>query len=171
MIEDIRNRFKEFDKNGYYVKAVAESMIDWNIGLDNNGCQSLKLRGVFETQRIEETKIIGISQFQKVEKRSVIFSLLDSRYEEQFYYFCCDLLSSTKNAKDVGEAYAIAVSRYKKWKKMFKNASSDYLSEIEIMGLIAEVSFLKEYMIPTFGERDAVKSWTGQELTKKDFSI
>ena len=171
MIEQIKNRFKGFCKNGYYVKAMTEGAIDWNIGLDNNGCQSLKLRGEFEPQGIEETKIIGISQFQRGKQRTIIFSLLDGMYEEQFYYFCCDLLTSTKDAKNIGEAYRIAISRYIKWKKMFKNATSSFLSEFEIMGLIAEVSFLKDYMIPKYGESDAVKSWTGQELTKKDFTI
>ena len=171
MIESIKKRFSEFTKNGYYVKAEPNSSVDWNIGLDNEGFQSLKLRGTFNTQNIEETKIIGINQFKKDEQRTIVFSLLDSRYEEQFYYFCLDLISSTKESKSDDESYRLAVASYKKWKRMFKNTLSDFLSEIEIMGLIAELSFLKDYMIPTYGEDDAVKSWTGQEMTKKDFSI
>ncbi len=171
MIDSIKKRFSEFTKNGYYVKAEPNSSIDWNIGLDNEGFQSLKLRGAFNPQGIEETKIIGISQFQKDEQRAIVFSLLDSRYEEQFYYFCADLISSTQSSKSDEDSYRLAIASYKKWKRMFKNTLSDFLSEIEIMGLIAEISFLRDYMIPAYGEDDSVKSWTGQEMTKKDFSI
>ena len=39
------------------------------------------------------------------------------------------------------------------------------------MGLIGELLFLRDYMIPTYGEDNALLSWSGSELTHKDFSL
>lgn len=39
------------------------------------------------------------------------------------------------------------------------------------MGLIGELLFLRDYMIPTYGEDIALLSWSGSELTHKDFSL
>ena len=171
MIDDIRARFKDFSKSGYFAKADPNSNVDWNIGLDGEGRQALKLRGMFHSQNVEDTKIVGVSQFRKGDRGSLVFSLFDNRFEEQFYYFCCDLISATESSTSDDNSYRVAVANYSKWKKMFKNVKSDFLSEIEIMGLIAEILFLDEFMIPAYGEYDAVRSWTGQEYTKKDFSI
>ena len=43
------------------------------------------------------------------------------------------------------------------------------LQEQDIMGLIGELLFLRDYMIPTYGEDIALLSWSGSELTHKDF--
>lgn len=45
------------------------------------------------------------------------------------------------------------------------------LSEIEIMGLIGELLFLKGVMIPDKGLDKALESWTGPEKTHKDFRL
>ena len=39
------------------------------------------------------------------------------------------------------------------------------------MGLIGELLFLKNEMIPQYGEAKALESWMGPEKTNKDFSI
>lgn len=44
------------------------------------------------------------------------------------------------------------------------------MTEAEIMGLIGELLFLKDYMIPERGIDVALESWMGPEKTHKDFS-
>jgi hypothetical protein len=39
------------------------------------------------------------------------------------------------------------------------------------MGLIGELLFLRDFMIPTYGDDIALQSWSGQDLTHKDFSL
>ena len=39
------------------------------------------------------------------------------------------------------------------------------------MGIIGELLFLKDTMIPTFGVEKAIESWMGPEKTHKDFSF
>jgi hypothetical protein len=44
------------------------------------------------------------------------------------------------------------------------------LTESEIMGLIGELLFLRDFLFEKYGKGEALKSWSGQELTHKDFS-
>ena len=53
---------------------------------------------------------------------------------------------------------------------MFINAKRDLLSEFQILGLMGEILFLREFLIPKYGEKMALLGWSGQELTHKDFS-
>ena len=45
------------------------------------------------------------------------------------------------------------------------------MTEPEIMGLIGEMLFLKNEMIPAYGTDKAIDSWMGSEKTNKDFSV
>lgn len=44
------------------------------------------------------------------------------------------------------------------------------MSDTEIIGLIGELLFMKEYMIPQWGIPKSLESWMGPERTHKDFS-
>lgn len=170
MINELIKRFMSFDKIDHFVKAGVDSKYDWNIGIDSNGRKALKLRGSFSLKETEGTAVIGVQQFYKPDMRTIVFSLLNREYENQFYHFCSDLIISSESAKADEECYIIALRCMAKWKKMFKNNSKDLLSSIQVMGLLAEITFLKDVLIPEYGEA-AIAGWTGPEYTKKDFSI
>jgi hypothetical protein len=57
------------------------------------------------------------------------------------------------------------------WIRLLKVTGSKKVSENEIRGLFGELVVLLNYMIPKYGSNRAVRSWTGAEQTKKDFSI
>ena len=48
--------------------------------------------------------------------------------------------------------------------------NKEILSVIEIMGLIGELLFLKDYSFGKYGMRSAILGWSGTEPTHKDFS-
>ncbi len=50
------------------------------------------------------------------------------------------------------------------------SAPKKMLSESEIMGLMGELLFLRDFLFEKYGKGEALKSWSGQELTHKDFS-
>lgn len=76
----------------------------------------------------------------------------------------------TEPLQDSITCYRLLRDRYLQWKKLFINAKKDLLSEFQILGLIGEILFLKEFLIPKYGEKVALQGWSGQELTHKDFS-
>ena len=66
-------------------------------------------------------------------------------------------------------AYHTLRSRYYSWRQLFRPDKAR-LTEAEIMGLIGELLFLRDYMIIERGIDGALESWMGPEKTHKDFS-
>lgn len=164
------SRFESFDKPGYFVKAQSDNDVEWYIGMDDDGYKCLKYRGYFNPASVHSTKFVKVKQYAK-DIKTITFSLLDNNYCYQFYIFCEDMIEASVIVNDEQKRYETIISNYYKWKKMFQNSASDILSEERIRGLIAEIIFLRDYMFSKYGKHDAVLSWTGQELTHKDFSI
>ena len=54
---------------------------------------------------------------------------------------------------------------------MFVSSKNNVLTEPEIMGLIGEILLLKGHIASRIGLSNSLKSWSGQELTHKDFSF
>ena len=87
-----------------------------------------------------------------------------------FYKFCDDIIEQTRELKDPRDGYRAVTTRFFQWKKMFVLSRNTFLTEPEIMGLIGEILFLKNILSKEIGLSAALKSWSGQELTHKDFS-
>lgn len=171
MINEYKKRYESFSAAEFYASADSEHQLKWYIGLDSEGNKALKLRGEFQPQKVEGTKFVQVRQFAKDETKTIVFSLIEDLYSSQFYAFVDDMVEMTKNSVTDQIGYEKAVRNFYRWKDMFQNCTKDYLSNEQIMGLIAELSFLKSELIPHYGEEPATMSWTGQELTHKDFYL
>ena len=164
-------RYREIHQNNGFLLADISHVLNWNIGLDDDGNKALKLRGAFNLQTISGTKFMNVRQYSNGEQQTILFSLLDNELDDQFFYFVDDLIESTRNCQTDSQGYNCTIENYLRWKKMFQNKPKELLSETQIMGLIAEVLFLKRVLIPKYGTTIAVHSWSGQKLTHKDFSL
>ena len=87
-----------------------------------------------------------------------------------FFKFCDDLIEQSRGISDKGQGYQTIVNRFFQWKKLFVGSKHVFLTEPEIMGLIGEILFLRGKLAEQIGLENALKSWSGQELTHKDFS-
>jgi len=96
--------------------------------------------------------------------------LKDDEISGLFYTFCNDLIEQTRILFNNIEGYQAMINRFFQWKKLFVAPSKQYLTEPEIMGLIGEILFLGFDLSEKIGLSEALKSWSGQELTRKDFS-
>jgi hypothetical protein len=139
------------------------------VGLDSNGMHCFEFVGNYTPMNIRSSEVIVISQLYAEEGYSLRFSLANEDLMENFSIFCLDLLDSTKGLKGDVEAYKTLTARYISWKKLFK-PNGGKLTEIEIMGLIGELTFLEKFMIPKYGKAKALESWTGPDRAHKDFS-
>lgn len=170
MKNSIYNKFMQGFECGYFTRIGDNRDINLYIGKDENAHYSIDFRGTFHPVKIVGSKVIEVSQFSIDETQFLRFSLLNSDLLECFSLFCYDLIKSTLGIVDDETAYKQLQTRYLSWKRMFK-PNRGLLTESEIMGLIGELLYMRDYMIPIHGVDAALESWTGPEKTHKDFSL
>lgn len=170
MKNNIYRKFLEEFTPGYFVRIGENRDVNIYIGRDEQANYAIDFRGIYKPVKIVGSNVIEVSQFMIDETQFLRFSLLNSDLLECFSVFCEDLISATIGIKDDTTAYKQVQSRYMTWKRMFKPHKSG-LSESEVMGLIGELLFFRDFIIPQYGIDAALESWTGPERTHKDFSL
>lgn len=163
-------KFKENFAPGHYSRVNTTHPLDIFVGIDEQCQYSLEFRGNFIPKTIKSSNAISVKQYQKNGVASIVFSLNEKDMLDNFCVFCDDIIHSTANTIDVNIGYKMVVNRFYSWKKMFQTRTR-LMDESKIMGLIGELLFLKEYMFPKYGYLKSLRSWSGLELTHKDFSL
>ncbi len=163
-------RFKEQFSPGYFTLVDIEHPLKIYIGLDEQSHYALEFRGNFTPNSIKSSHAIGIKQYQTDDFAGIIFYLIDPDMLDNFCVFCDDIINSTKNVSDGKFGYNVLINRFYSWKKMFQSKKS-IMNPFEIMGLIGELLFLKDFMFPKYGVDLSLQAWSGRELTHKDFSL
>lgn len=168
-MDSILTKFLDGFKDEYFVR-VGQKKHNFFIGRDENGYYCFEYRGDFSPIKLIGSKPLVVNQY-KIDNttNSLRFSLEYDALIGCFSVFCKDILDSVSCVNEVNLQYKILIARYNAWRKLFK-VNRTVLNEIEIMGLIGELLFLKEYAIPNWGVDVALASWTGPEKTHKDFS-
>ncbi len=167
---ELKERFEQFTSPGYYSRVDSDHILELYIGLDETGNKSIELRSLFRPRSVKGTSAIDVSQYENEKYKTIRFSLTDEEISGLFYTFCDDLIEQTRSLKDESEGYNAIVLRFHQWKKLFVSSKKDFLNESQIMGLIGELLFLKDHLSKRLGLAEALRSWSGQELTHKDFS-
>lgn len=169
-MEIIKERFLDIEGKSIFSRINSSHSIDLYIGHDDQGRYAIKFRGQFKPEkRIKSVSGIAVNQYKNEEFNTLQFSLMHNENKELFFTFCEDIIQATKPITDNQNAYKAILNRFYSWKKMF-SASKKLLSESEIMGLVGELLFMKNYLFDKYGKGDALSSWSGQDLTHKDFS-
>lgn len=170
MMNRIVEQFESFKRLGYFSRVDATHILELHIGLDEKGRKAIELRAAFTPVKVTGTSAIEVNQYRKDEYNTIRFSLKDDEVSGLFYKFCDDIIEQTRALKDSCDGYRAVTTRFFQWKKMFVLSRSTFLTEPEIMGLIGEILFLKNVLSKEIGLSEALRSWSGQELTHKDFS-
>lgn len=169
-MDGIGKQFDGFKRPGFFSRVDATHILELHIGLDEKGRKAIELRASFTPVKVTGTSAIDVNQYRKEEYNTIRFSLKDDEMSGLFYKFCDDIIEQTRDLKDPRDGYRAVTARFFQWKKMFVLSKNTFLTEPEIMGLIGEILFLKNYLAKEIGLSAALKSWSGQELTHKDFS-
>lgn len=170
MKNSIYEVFSRGFQSGYYIRIGNNHSLHLYLGKDDNGNYAFEFRGNYSPVKIVGSDVISVYQGKSGDVYTLRFSLENGELLEYFCTFCQDLLDSSEDIQKDELAYKTLCSRYFAWKKLFKPHSGK-LSDAEIIGLIGELLFLKEQMIPQWGNTKAIESWMGPEKTHKDFSI
>lgn len=169
-MEKVKERFQTIEGYNVFTRISPSHIINLYIGCDEHGRYAIKCRGKFKPEtRIKSVAGIEVNQYKNEDFNTLQFSSTHSDTKEIFFTFCEDLIETTKAITDTRNAYKLILDRFYSWKRMF-SAQKKILSESEIMGLIGELLFLRDFLFKEYGEGEALKSWSGQDLTHKDFS-
>lgn len=171
MMKTIKERFENFNQAGNISRVSKDHILDIYIGLDAKKRKCIVLHSEFRERKVKSTSSIEVKQFKKGSYKAIQFSLTNEELSGLFYKFCEDIVEQTSILKNKSDGYNTVVRRYSMWRKMFLRNDKKLLSETEIMGLIGEIMFMKGEMKNRFGIEKALESWSGQELTHKDFSF
>ncbi len=104
-------------------------------------------------------------------KCSLVLILSEAANWEMFFALCQDLVHVSRNSKTHSSGFNVILTRLFRWHDFLKKARSGILTEEAIKGLIGELLFLKEHLIPNFGPSAALNYWTGPGGTPQDFSV
>lgn len=166
----LKERFDTFSVPEYFSRVDTDHILELYIGLDEKSRKSIELRSEFNPRRVKGTSAIEVNQYDNQKYKTLRFSLTDEEISGLFYTFCEDLIEQTRDLNDKKGGYNAIVLRFHQWKKMFVSSKKDFLNESQIMGLIGELLFLRDRLSKRIGLSEALRSWSGQELTHKDFS-
>ena len=90
---------------------------------------------------------------------------------ELFHALCNDLVRATSASADSRHAVDTIIRRLNRWQEFLRKQRSELLTVEKIRGLIAELMFLKNHLIPAFGAGAAVQFWQGPEGSPQDFNV
>lgn len=169
-MNDFGSLFSTFKKGNNFILLDPSLPIGIYYGLDTQNRYCVGVKTSFEVGAIESTKLLAISLAKGIDSWWTTIALTDVEAAEPFYAFCDDVISVATGAETEKVAYQRIVTRIACWRKMFGSIHS-LLSEETIRGLFGELYFLKERMIPKYGEEKGESAWSGPLGTDKDFSI
>ena len=166
-----RERFKEFTDPSYYQRVDDSHPMDIYIGRNSNYNYAIEIRGKFKYKSLKSSTFIRNRYFQyEGDDRHVLeISLTDDSLFENFCILCEDLVDSSSLGSNDEDCFTCIVNCYYRWRKLFQNKTR-LLDESHIMGLIGELSFLKDYLFENLDYSTAINSWSGWDMTHKDFS-
>jgi len=169
IIEKIR-ALLEGPETESYSRYDGQHPLDIFLGIDNSGRKSLVITLLAEKERVVSSKTITVEFFKRNDSRlSLKFSLEDDSLKEIFYKFCEDVIESTKNNTQES-GFSPIIRRWNTWIDFFTRTSLS-LSESEIIGLIGELKFLKNYMVDKYKVGKALDSFIGVDKAHKDFEV
>ena len=153
----VKDRFSDFTNAGYFSRVDKSIVPEIHIGLDESGHKAIELRAKFDPRKVNGTTSIDVNQYRKDEYNTIRFSLLNNEISGLFYRFCDDIVEAASVITDDLESYTAVVNRFFQWKKLFVSSSGKYLSESEIMGLIGEITFMRNQLTERIGLVDALR--------------
>ncbi|WNB90934.1 PD-(D/E)XK motif protein [Bacillus sp. NEB1478] len=99
----------------------------------------------------------------------LILILKEMKDWELFYVLCNDLINVMKGHDEV--VIEKVMKRLERWQKLLQKTSLKIMSKEEQMGLFGELKILNDYIIPAYGNIQAIHSWVGALGDKQDFLL
>lgn len=122
----------------------------------------------FEPANIETSSAYDVKVFIRDTKWNISIALLNDSYDEVFLLLLWDLYECAQSSPDENFAVRKIAQRVHKWKKLFAKLS-EIMSDERIRGLMGELFFLNEFVLPKAEKINAINSWRGPLGEDQDF--
>lgn len=145
-------------KNFFYAKnAHGDFLLTLQVGCTVRSSDSLpRLRGV---------EVLWLPSHGRLQLR-----LCSPADRDMFAVLCRDLLAATSSSRSDEECVERMLGRLARWQRLLSRSQANLLNEEQIRGLVAELLFLRDQLIPRFGP-SAVETWRGPQGFPQDFAI
>lgn len=110
----------------------------------------------------------GIEILVLPQDRQIQFVLESSGDWEMFKALCLDLLTVANGGRDEASALQLLFQRLHRWQRLLSKGGARRLDEHEIRGLMGELLFLRDRLLPVMGAA-AVDCWQGPLGQPQDF--
>lgn len=119
---------------------------------------------------LTNTSIMAIDLIpQKGNKTLLCFDLLNPGYHALFLSFAENIIRFVCSISNEDKPFEAIVLRYKQWQNLLKANHDGVLSVEKIRGLIGELLFLRDFLIPQFGAKTSIDYWKGPIGADQDF--
>lgn len=112
----------------------------------------------------------GISVRLFPEQKQLQLLLSDNSDWQMFAVLCRDLIHCCRDARSTREVMDVVVARLLRWQRLLSHGPRRTLDEREIRGLIGELLFLRDELIPRLGSRASL-FWQGPDGKPQDFVV
>lgn len=158
-------------KNKYKLK-INTGVMEFYTGYDEKGRSSLFLK----FNKEPKVNIVSKTLETNIGKRkdglwALQISLKNELYIGVFKVLIQDLIDETYLETEQEKAEYKLIERYNQWQKLFDNKLEKKMSLLESQGLLGELFFISEYLIPKYGVEKTIKSWIGPNGANRDFEI
>lgn len=144
--------------------------VPWYVGRDSSAQIAMFCIVAERPNAMRNSKLVNVYVGKRGDgDYAITFSLLDVNYLDLFICFCEDIVDFTRTKHGESSFANTVRSRYLQWQTIFSERRGEGLSFSEIKGLIGELLFLRQYLIPLWGAEKALSCWSGIELTVQDF--
>lgn len=154
-----------------FQRVSTHHLLDLYCGYDSMMRRTLLLVSTSEPPSLASSKVIDVRVGSRTSdsKWALSFCLTDDTFKELFQQFCDDLISSSDSLENPALGPQFICDRYTHWQDMLSAAKPEALSRSEIKGLIGEMIFLRDVLIPKYGCKEALQAWKGPEKGAQDF--
>lgn len=157
---------------GNQKKIPVDSCIEVFFGFSFDGNLRLSFMSKNIPPIIESTSILHVVQGRENKTTYwTSFDLLNSELKEAYFSFCENMIESIEGVTNEAEGLNIIKRRFITWKKLFQKASGKDISKEKLMGLLGELTALKNIITPKYGVEAAIKAWGGPNFQSKDFTL
>ena len=151
--------------------------LDFRIGRDSRGHYVFLLdadRPAGEMSALPKVMGITIELEEPKSGRLRLVLVLQDRFDLQnFALMCTGLMLATQSiaATRSSEGFVRTLEELHRWHEMLKRRREKRLTRSERIGLVGELLFLRDELLPRLGLAAALHAWTGHERHEQDFVI
>lgn len=151
--------------------------LDFRIGRDSRGHDVFLLDADRPIGGIPALpKVMGITiklEEPKSGRVRLVLVLQDRADLQNFALMCTGLMLATRPiaATKSSEGFVRTLEELHRWHEMLKRRGENRLTRSERIGLVGELLFLRDELLPRIGLAAALHAWTGHERHEQDFVV